>query len=186
MILNNYKVGPTIMTYSGTYVDFVHPERSVYNIEDVAHSLSNICRFTGHVRHHYSVAQHCDLVSRLVPEPIAMLGLMHDGPEFALGDVSTPLKQLLPDYKKIEHEFEADFFPRFGLQFPFPPDIKLADRIALATEKRDLMSVNKYDPEIWDILKGITPHPEPIRKMTPKEAKKLFLDRYWELMGKGH
>jgi len=170
---------PTILTVSGNYFDFNNPENSVIDIVDIAHALSNICRFTGHVRNHFSVAQHSVMVSRLVPPKFALMGLLHDASEAYLGDVASPLKMMLPDYKLIEARVEKAVLNRFGMPDKLDPCIKVADLIALATEKRDLMPESKTD---WEILKGIKPCEEKIRTMYPITAYNLFLDRFDELM----
>lgn len=176
---------PTILTYSGYYFDFLEPNRSVITVEDIAHALSNVCRFGGHVRHHYSVAQHAVLVSHLVPPEYAFFGLHHDDPEAYLGDIPTPLKRILPDYRNIEHKVEHAIFNTFGLPDIMPPEIKIADRIALATEQRDLMPQIPHK-DAWDVIKDVVPNEAKIVKMSPEQAEKLFLDRHIELWEKRH
>jgi uncharacterized protein len=172
-------MGPTIQTSSGSYFDFVDPDKSEFTIVDIAHALSNICRFTGHVRQFYSVAQHSILVSYDVPLHDALAALLHDAAEAFLGDVSSPLKQLLPDYKLIEARVEAAVLKRFGLPPVLPPSIKLSDLRALAAEKRDLMPQNPGGG--WEVLRNIEPLKNKIFPWRSNEAKLVFLDRYYEL-----
>lgn len=97
---------PHILTYTGLHFPLLKPEYFHFNILDIAHALSQLCRFTGHTSSFYSVAQHSVMVASLVPADQALAALMHDAAEAYLGDVSSPLKALLPDYKLIETNVE--------------------------------------------------------------------------------
>lgn len=182
---------PAILTASGRYFDFLKPDPDSIVIEDIATALSRICRFTGHTTQFYSVAQHSVLVSYLVPPEYALQGLLHDAAEAYLGDVSSPLKQLLPDYKAIEHRVERAILARFGLPFPLHPSIKEADLRALVTERRDFMPepAERYrvtDAIAWEWVEGIeTAATVPLPIFNPALARTVFLSRYAELTQEG-
>jgi len=173
-------IPPVILTINGSYFDFMNPEESTFSVEDIAHALSHVCRFAGHTKRFYSVAQHSVLVSLNVPEEYALEGLLHDAAEAFIGDISTPLKQLLPEYKIIEKRIEKAVFNRFGLHEDLPVEVKLADLIMLATEKRDLMVY--VDDEAWPMLNNVVPMAKTINPLLPVEAAALFLERYEEII----
>ncbi len=167
-----------ILTAKGNQFDFEKPDEFFYDIEDIAHGLSHINRFTGATRVPYSVAEHCIHVSNLVPLEYALEGLLHDAGEAFMGDVSTPLKKLLPEYKAIEYKVEMAIAKQFGLEFPFPSCIKNADYRMLVTEKRDLLVSS---PE-WEDFKEYVPLKERIWPMKNREAREAFLKRYYSLV----
>lgn len=169
-------IAPLIQTFTGKYFNLVDPEPEQVCIEDIAHALSNIARFTGHSEFFYSVAQHCVLGSRVIVPELARDFLMHDAAEAYLGDVSSPLKQLLPEYKVIEARVEDCIFEKFGVHFS--PTIKRMDLRMLAAERKALL---KDIGGEWDILKGFNPAPVHIEPWTPEVAERLFLQRANEL-----
>lgn len=167
-----------IMTVEGTTFNFEHPELSTYTIESIAHALSNVCRYAGHCRYFYSVAQHSVYVSFHVPPDQALAALLHDAAEAFIHDISRPLKAMLPDYRVIEKRVEHSIFDHFGVPRELTPEIHHADHVMLATEKRDLMPLTT----LWHVPVEILPDPCPIRPWSPDMAKIEFLTRYHDLV----
>lgn len=178
-----YSCRPDILTVSGRYFNFIDTAANEVLVGDIAHALSNVCRFAGHTSSFYSVAQHSVLVSQIVPPEDALAALFHDATEAYIGDVSRPLKQLLPDYKAVEARLHADIFSKLGLPPELPPSVKHADLVLLATEQRDLMPA--HDDE-WSLIADITPLAPAIRPRGPKLACLIFMERYLQLTGAKH
>jgi hypothetical protein len=145
-------MSPTILTRCGISFNLVEPTPEMIEIGDIAHALANLCRFTGHTKSFYSVAEHCVRAY--------------------LGDVSSPLKALLPDYQAIEHRLDAVIRQRFGLPAKMSPEVKRADLAMLATERTCLMPSTA---EVWTQLQDITPAPLIDYTWTPREARQQFL-----------
>lgn len=168
-----------IRTLSGRYFSFKSPQDYKFDIEEIGHALSHICRYTGHVKEFYSVAQHSVLVSYCVPELHVKTAFGHDFAESVLGDVSSPLKAELSEYRAMEHIVEREIARQFGLIFPHPPSVKNADLRVMLAEMRDLK--NGYVSADYPKLKPID---YPIRPMEPKMAFTYFMNR-WEEIQKG-
>lgn len=168
---------PDILTRSGQYFSFVEPEQYRLEIEDIAHGLANCCRFAGQCQTFYSVAQHSVYVSRIVPEEHALAGLLHDCAEAFLGDVTRPLKQLLPDYRGIEKRIEKVLFEKLGIAFPLHESVKKADRQLLYAEQRALMPGHDDEWEGVDKTETGTI----VTPLWPDEAYDAFMERYREL-----
>lgn len=167
-----------IQTYTGKAFDPLHPEAEALDVVDVAHSLALQCRFNGHCRVFYSVAEHSVRVSLAVPPGLALWGLLHDATEAYVGDLPRPIKHRLPDYQAAEERLMRLVAERFGLVWPMPPEVVEADTRLLATEARDLMAP---PPAPWGI--GVGPLPERIVPWPAEEAERAFLARYAELTG---
>jgi hypothetical protein len=167
-------VGPTIMLRSGAWFDFCAPADSDFTIEDIAQGLANICRYSGQCSSFYSVAEHSVLVSE-VAAGFEFEGLLHDAAEAFMGDITRPLKQILPEYKRIEHEVETAIFERFGISSTPAPEVKRADLRVLAAEQQQIMPKGT---DWWVQSEKIIPAPVVVRHLPPDEAKQLFLARY--------
>lgn len=167
---------PWIQTAGGKQFFLDRPRSEDVDIDDIAHALSRLCRFTGHVRRFYSVAQHSVLVSYVCDPADALVGLLHDATEAYIGDVSSPLKSLLPEYRVIEGRVWAAVAERFGLPAELPESVKHADAVLLATEKRDLLGP---PPASW----GQWPDPLDvvIEPWSSDWARRDFLARFQEL-----
>lgn len=172
------KIKPEILTRGGHYISLVNPDVSKLTIGDIAMALAYTCRFGGHTLGFYSVAQHSVLVSHVVPPHFAKAALLHDAAEAIVGDVPAPLKQLLPEYKRIEARIESAIMQHFGIPYPLPPVIKHADRVLLATERRDLMP---HTNDTWALTDGIKPLPNRIEPLNPLPAAEAFINRWHQL-----
>jgi 5'-deoxynucleotidase YfbR-like HD superfamily hydrolase len=179
--------GGYIATYTGGQIAPLNPDPADINIEDVAHSLANQCRFTGHTRVFYSVAQHSTLVSELCPDKYRLWGLLHDATEAYLSDIARPIKRFSGTFGEIYSEVEDNLMKavieRFGLEYvlPMPDAVKEADNILLANEIRHLMADSP-------LYAGWEDYPEirtgALSYRSPVVAKQMFLNMFNELGGK--
>jgi 5'-deoxynucleotidase YfbR-like HD superfamily hydrolase len=184
--------GDWMQTFSGVHFYPFNPKPEDVRIEDIAHALSNICRFSGHTRKFYSVAQHSVLVCRALAGESALLqrwGLMHDAAEAYINDLIRPLKHTMffnpPDdgtgndaeawsVAEIEELILQQIAAAFGMEgdgdhYSFDKVID-ADRRALVTERRDLIFPDGAD---WSVQAA--PFVERIDPWSPTHACQEFL-----------
>ena len=166
-----------MQTYTGKVFRPLNSEANKIDILDIAHALSMKCRFNGHCKEFYSVAEHSVRVASIISSPNKLWALLHDAPEAYLPDLLGPIKgnffigeggrvesgQPQPDGKwssdygvwmrtftEVEDEIMQLIARKFGLiGDKIPDDVKIADRILLMTEARDLMGT---PPQSWGFV----------------------------------
>jgi 5'-deoxynucleotidase YfbR-like HD superfamily hydrolase len=182
-----------IETFTGRAVSPFAPDPSEIDVRDIAHALSLVCRFTGHVRRFYSVAEHSVRASRAAehyvldwgrPE-VALLGvLLHDASEAYLCDVAAPVKHSPPmlHYRSAERHLQRVIFQRFRVgchdRDYFVDAVRHVDMRMLFTERRDLMPATG---RVWVGEDEYAPFPEKIEPWAPERAEMEFLQRFQEL-----
>lgn len=182
-----------IQTYKGGRFYLSHPE---FDIEEIAHATSLQCRFTGHIDHFYSVAEHGVLVSKLmelVPECRELggtpyEGLMHDAHEGYISDIASPWKVAIGGgYKAVESKVERAMRDWAGLPAVISEGVKRADWLALFIEAQLMLKPGVSDdwltPDdiVRPLSKRLVASGWDVRGWTPREAKSIFLTRYNQL-----
>lgn len=176
--------GPYLQTVSGRFVNPFEPDPEQLDAGDIACALANVCRFGGHCRPFYSVAQHSVIVSELVEArggdvEDVFAALMHDATEAYLGDMPHPIKHRSPlgaAFRAAEAHLEAVLRERFAIKAEVP-EIKRVDRALLATERRAVSGVSWEWPE----LEGVEALDIELVAWGPDEAERAFLARFAEL-----
>jgi len=124
-------------TYTGKRFNPENPHQDDIVIEDIAHALSNQCRYAGHTRRFYSVAEHSVRICNLCSPVNKPSGLMHDAPEAYLTDLPRPLKRLpsiAPVYRALEATVEHAIFAKFNLPLVLPDEVLMYDNEILKVE----------------------------------------------------
>jgi uncharacterized protein len=185
--MSEVRKGGWIQTYTGRKVWPLDMRPEDIDIVDIAHSLSNQCRFSGHVSHFYSVAMHSFLVSMNCDLEDRLWGLLHDAAEAYLVDLPRPLKNL-PEfgiYREAEAALMKVICRKFSLPEAMPASVSKADDMLLATEANMLLY-----PVHPDWIKWVAKTPKCEDRYTtssisfswsPEEVKMLFLGRFKEL-----
>lgn len=157
----------------------LHPDD--IDIKDIATALGNQCRFAGHVRHHYSVAQHSVVVADHLPPPLRFAGLLHDSPETYLVDVPRPVKHLpaFEAYRDAERRVWKVISKKYGLPIDLPPEVHAMDDRALVTEAHQLKAPLHADWRVVDAEgKDVEPLLFSLPRITPEVAAFEFLERF--------
>jgi 5'-deoxynucleotidase YfbR-like HD superfamily hydrolase len=170
-------------TWSGYFYEFLDPKQEQIHIVDIAYALSNKARFSGHTQF-YSVAEHSVAVAKRLPKRLQLAGLLHDAAEAYLGDIPSPLKHFLPDFKRIEAINELAINKKFKLDKLTQADwaeVKQADLQALFNEARVLITSQGRD---WSMFKGKEWKTDDIYPMClyPEEALRHFMFMFDQLV----
>lgn len=164
---NLYKTN-CIRTFTGIYMNVFDPTLEMICIEDIAHALSNQCRFGGHLPEFYSVAQHSILCSKAIDNEYKLQALLHDASEAYLLDIQRPIKQGLSNYKEIEDKLMNLIAEKFGFKYPLEKPVKQIDERMLQFEWEHLMLQKQ-------VFKNFV-------CWSPGYAKRRFLETYAELI----
>jgi 5'-deoxynucleotidase YfbR-like HD superfamily hydrolase len=186
---------------SGRRLDLLDPTPMDVEIEDIAHGLARVARWNGQTSgdHPFSVAQHSMLVEDLLvalypqaPRTWRLVALLHDGPEYVVGDLISPLKAAVGfDYKTVENRLLEVIYVRFGLPANPPSTVtklvKQSDRLSAYFEATALAGFETSeakelfgDPSTLD--RSLHEGFEVLRPMPATEAQQNFLYRFNQLM----
>lgn len=137
-------LGDWISTFSGRCFWPLDPKVEDLSLMDIAHSLSMQCRYTGHTRVFYSVAQHSCLVARECSKENQKVGLLHDAPEAYITDLARPIKRFMPEYVAVENRIWQAVARRWQLPHVIPDEVKAIDNAILEDERMQLMRPNPH------------------------------------------
>lgn len=131
--------GEWMQVSGGRRFFIMDPQPSEIHIADIAASLSKLCRYGGHTKRFYSVAEHCVHIANAAPVEHALTALLHDASEAYLVDVPRPVKRYLSNYAKLESDVMRAVAERFGIAWPLPEVVKRLDNAILADERAQVM-----------------------------------------------
>lgn len=154
------------------------PRVDEIHIEDIAHALSNICRYGGHCRKFYSVAEHSCHVSDSLPPHYALDGLLDDAAEAYIGDMIRPIKYSIPVYQELDEVISIQIRKRFGLTRCRRPEVMTVDNAILFDESEQVMGGQVVDWKLPGKPLGIK-----IQFWTPERAEREFMDRFHKTLG---
>jgi 5'-deoxynucleotidase YfbR-like HD superfamily hydrolase len=185
---------------SGRRLDLLDPSPLDIELEDIAHGLARVARWNGQTvgSHAYSVAQHTLLVDDLAGVLMPRIGaearlalLLHDAPEYVIGDMISPFKALIGGaYKAVEARLLAAIHRRFGLRSPLPgrtvEAIKAADRVAAYFEATHLAGFSEREAiRFFGRPRGVDPRSLDLKSWPPSVAEKRYLKRFAEVAAAG-
>jgi len=177
-----------IITFTGEKFTPLDPEISRIHIEDIAHSLSLMCRANGHVDYFFSVAQHslnctAEAKARGYAARVQLACLIHDASEAYLSDITRPVKQFLSDYIRIEENLQSVIYTKFLGEVPVEADMGLINQIdndMLVNEFNSLMRNRK----LYNAVPNLISKPS-FDYRSPQEVEQEFLKTYYGIMHAG-
>ena len=179
-----------IVTFSGEEFTPLTPDIKKIHIEDIAHSLSLLCRANGHISYFYSVAQHCincvsEAKARGYPAKVQLACLMHDASEAYISDITRPVKKHLADYKKIEKTLQDVIYTKF-LGAPLTEDeFFVVDEIDSAILVYELNAMlNSKTKKFTDVGVKLASTPS-LEQRNFSDVENEFLKMYYGIMHAG-
>lgn len=170
----------SILTSTGKWFDILRPDPSLIDLCDIASALSKLCRFGGHCRQFYSVAEHSILAAEMMRQrngnnpALIRWALLHDASEAYVVDIPRPAKCQLTEYMKIEDAIQRAVAERFDLPWPMPQEVYEVDNDILSLELRAYMPAqleHLLPPfPILGLADGL-----PVEPLSPRMAEKAFL-----------
>ena len=186
---------------SGRRLDLLNPSPLDVEIEDIAHGLARVARWNGQTTgdHALSVAQHSVLVENIagelradLPDKWRLAALMHDAPEYVVGDLITPFKSAIGlDYRELEERLLHAVHLRFGLPGELPKNIttliKRADKMAAFLEATQLAGFEDGEARrFFTVPRGLSEKAlrafSKIKPLPPMMAQELFMARFAQLL----
>lgn len=177
--MHDWLQGDWMQTYSGKRFYPFSPTVDSIDIVDIAHALAMTCRYGGHCKQFYSVAQHSVLVASMAPRSgfKPLRALLHDAAEAYVGDLVRPIKKHpeMTAFEWVEETVERAIATRFGLPFPIVDDeIKRLDNRILIDEREQVMVPTNDD---WAIGEH-EPLGVVIDRWNPEMARAKFLSAF--------
>lgn len=151
-----------VETYSGAKFYPLEPNLDQINLVDIAHALSQMCRFTGHSKFFYSVAQHsinCAKEMQILGESprLQLYALLHDASEAYLQDIARPIKASIGNYEEIEAQLMNAIWDALGIPRPSEEEwekVKQVDDLMLLNEAKILMKCEHWDLGEFPIIQN--------------------------------
>lgn len=171
-----------MLTATGGAFHPLDPRPEEVHIEDIAAALSKMCRYGGHTRRFYSVAEHSILMASKAPEGLKMAALLHDASEAYLQDIIRPVKVHLTGYAEIESRLMAVIAAKFGFAWPLPTEVKKLDEAIIGDEREQ--AVRYPEGKAWSRWEPVPPLNVTIQFWAPELAEWVFLQSFREYGGK--
>lgn len=171
--------GNWIQTYTGKQFYALDPQPDDIDIEDIAHALSNMCRYAGHCKKFYSVAEHSILVAENLSSEYQLAGLLHDASEAYLVDIPRPFKGYLTNYYELEEKIMNSIYAKFNVDCGFHDVIKAVDTRILNDEREQNMNKSEHKWDDYGDLLGVQ-----LKFYSPEEAEEQFLSFFDALVNR--
>jgi hypothetical protein len=176
------------VTYTGGKFTPLDPQLNEIHIEDIAHSLSLMCRANGHIDYFFSVAQHslncaAEAKARGFTVRVQLACLLHDASEAYISDITRPVKQYLPDYRKIELNLQSIIHEKFLGESLHEDELALVNRV-----DNDML-INEFDSlakkrTIYSKIPKLISKPS-FEYRNQQEIENEFLKTYYGIMHAG-